>query len=664
MAINVDLKLNDQATRVYNQFVGNVTRQAASIDTVMKGIGTTIGAAFTVGAVVNFMKAGADAEAQTLKLEQALAAQGLASEENKKALLDNSQILKNKLAIDDDEINRLQAMIVGMTGNVQATRQLTPLIFDMSHALGVGADQVARMLARTNEGEETLKRYGITIGKTSSEQERLGKIIEEVTKKYGGQRAAFAQSDAGKIELATVQMEDFGEEIGKVLNDALIPFIPTFKALEPAAKLVGGALYMVYGIVTQFSAGLVGAVAVVERLNNALGITSSTFFTELAGQLERQSQQWAAMAFGIDTAGTAATAAGANINKAGNEGAASTKLLSDQIKELKKELDALNPGTNAYIDKLIQINAAQESYNQKVAESAIRAQFAAEVEVSESDKKFSAMIMGQRQFEIESTSSLRKNLEIQNKWSNIFAAIDLKNKKINLKKEQELLEQDLDYKLELYGNFTGAVDSTLRSVLVTGFNNILGEQNSVLEIFLGAVAQNLIAWGAKQIAQALLNAANAAATSAAALAAVSAEMAALQLAAAPAALAVNIASFGGAGMAAASSAGVAAGAQIAAMAAVANVKFHEGGTMGQFGERIPLRNDERPAILKVGETVRTPEQEQRLQQSGSTTFVFNNYAPITNEQAAMELLGKIGRMLGVQNVGQIIVNQRSALAIS
>jgi hypothetical protein len=44
--------------------------------------------------------------------------------------------------------------------------------------------------------------------------------------------------------------------------------------------------------------------------------------------------------------------------------------------------------------------------------------------------------------------------------------------------------------------------------------------------------------------------------------------------------------------------------------------FHQGGMVGPMGTRMPLGPDERPIIVKVGETVRTREQESRLRGGG------------------------------------------------
>lgn len=283
-------------------------------------------------------------------------------------------------------------------------------------------------------------------------------------------------------------------------------------------------------------------------------------------------------------------------------------------------------------------------------------------EIDDSKSKFAELFRGQQQYELESTSSMQQNLMIQNQWSVRFAEIDLKNKKIKLQKELADARESLHLQIGLYSNFTNAVSSTYQSVLGEQFNKLLGDQNSVLEIFLGNVGQNLIAWSADQLSNTILNAIISQTTASASIAAISAEMAALTVTAAPAALAVNIASFGAAGAAAALSFGTAAASQLAAQGAVSF--FHEGGTMAANGSRIPLQSDERHAILKVGETVLPTKPGESI----GGTQIHNHFhfagANIASPLAFKEVVEQGMRQLGMTDVTKYFVNQRNNLSIA
>jgi len=160
------------------------------------------------------------------------------------------------------------------------------------------------------------------------------------------------------------------------------------------------------------------------------------------------------------------------------------------------------------------------------------------------------------------------------------------------KKEMDQLKRDLDEQVDMYRVFTDSVGRTFQQVLVDDFEKILGNQNSVLEKFLGSMGSNLIAWSAEQLSRTILNSIIASTATAAQIAALSAEMSALAAASFPAAVAVNIASFGAAGAAAAASAALAGATTAAAMLP----KFHSGGVVG---EEVPVMAQRREMFLTM-----------------------------------------------------------------
>lgn len=652
--------MKDEASRIHKQFSDAVNKESLSIASAAKGAGAAIGAMFTVGAASQMINKYAEAETQSARLSQALINVGANSAEVRKQFDEQAAALSKKTAVDDDEISGLQGILVAMTGNVDAAKELTPAVLDLSRGMGISTEAAAKMFAKSNEGAEGLKRAGITIGDTNSELERTHKIAQEVEKRWGGMAEAFGKTPAGKIESFGIALENIEEQLGKILFGVLEPALPgilaTFEALAWVVTKTFDAIKVGVAVIMT---GLITPLAAVEHQLNILGITSSHVLQNM--MLSGINQVTDASA---ELTGTTEKATGAFV-KFGNEANNSTpKFVSmkDNIKNLNTELDKLTPGTKAYTEKLIQVTIAQENYNRAVAESAFKAKQAAGIILSESEKKFAAEFRGQQKYETESTTSLQQTLAKQNQWSAAFAEIDLKNKDLARQKNIKRLEANLEFQRGLYSNFTDAVGGTFQQVLGTGFTELLGNQNSVLEQFLGMMGNNLIAWSAGQLANTLLITATAKATSAATAAATAAEMATVAAFAAPAALAVNIASFGAAGAAAALSFGTAAAAQIAASSAVS--LFHEGGTMGSMGERIPLRSDERAAILKVGETVIPTKPGESISQGGGGTVIHLNFnSPVSGEEFIRQGAEALMRKLGVTDISKVFVNNSSSIAI-
>lgn len=321
------------------------------------------------------------------------------------------------------------------------------------------------------------------------------------------------------------------------------------------------------------------------------------------------------------------------------------------IAKMREELELLTPGTQAYTAKLLQVTKAEEKQAEAVHKSAVA--------VNEELNPALRTTMSIYGFTDIQHSKMTRSIELR-RANTAQGEYALKEIQLNN------LQAQLNRELGMYNIFADSVTGTFQNVLGTQFNKMLGEQNSILEIFLGQIGNNLISWGAEQLAATLTNAFISQSATAASIAATEAQMIALAATAAPAALAVNIASFGAAGVAAGITAGTAAAAQTAAMAAVAIPKFHGGGRMGYGGERIALAPDERPAILRVDETVRTKEQESALQQSIGSTFNLhlNFNAPVSGDEFIRSGIDQIMRKMGVTDITKVFVNQRSKLVLA
>jgi hypothetical protein len=74
--------------------------------------------------------------------------------------------------------------------------------------------------------------------------------------------------------------------------------------------------------------------------------------------------------------------------------------------------------------------------------------------------------------------------------------------------------------------------------------------------------------------------------------------------------------------------------------------FHQGGMVGQFGQRVPFGPDERPIVVKVGATVRTREQEARVRGGGGGVTI-NFYGPVSDHRWVKELVERGLRETGL-----------------
>jgi len=476
MAIDVKLTLKDEASRVYNQFVGNVNKQAATLDNTMKSVGTAIGAAFSIGAIASFMKTAAAANAEVTRMDQALQNSGLS--QYRTELLETAKALRDKTAVDDDEIVKLQAQLVAYTGNIDAVRALTPAVLDLAAGTGMSVEAAGKLVGKSREGVEGLKRLGITIGETTTDEERLAKITEEVSKRYGGMAEAFGKTDAGGIQKLSNAMEDLQETAGNVFLKILKPILPgiltTFEAIGwTIDKMVGGLRVGVAVIMT----AIIRPLAQVEELLNVMGITSSKNLQNFRDTGYKLISQYSNdLMKGSETANTALKTTGTIITET------DTKFVSmkDDIKNLNGELDKLNPGTAAYATKLKELNIAQTEYNHKVQESMLLATTQSTVFNTKTIPALQSIVTGYSNIKL-------KQVEVSNNSSIVFDGMT---------KDVDVYVNNMDNNINNFASiFTSSLD-----VILEKNGNTVDNLKSLWDNFFRSLRNQMIEISAQQLA--------------------------------------------------------------------------------------------------------------------------------------------------------------------
>lgn len=626
MAIDVKLTLTDQATRLYNQFVGNVNKQAATIDNTMKSIGTAVGAAFSIGAVASFMKTAAAANAEVARMDQALANNGLT--EYKSELMNTADALRKKTAVDDDEIVKLQSMLIGYTGNIDAVRKLTPAILDLAAGTGLSVEAAGKLVARSQEGQEGLKRLGIVVGETRTEEERLAKVTDEVTKRYGGMAEAFAKTDAGGLQQMSNSMEDLEESAGNVFLNILKPSLPGILAMfDGLAWVVDKTFGAIKVGTTVIMTGLVTPLAAVENMMNNLGITSSHVLQNMMASGMRQVTEASnELIHGVDETSKAVTGMG----NASSGAAMQSMLLSEQIKTLKKEIDGLNIGSDARLQKLLALHALEQQQKQLLDEEAL-----AVMRLTGQWNQFN-QTMDTVGLKASKTAKEYKTATDKIKLATVDVGVEATTVFDRVNKEFEEKQQQ-----------TAMIQMAIYTALGQSMQNIFANQEG----------------GAKGMLKNILNM-------------TISTVEGLMAAAAAAGSAFGIITFGAS--LAKDIALLAAGfAALETARGIVN-RFHDEGVVGPGGSREPLANDEYYAIVRKDERIIYPDRiinnnaAPNAVTNNSTASQVNNYfnatinisAPGTPKEIVIDALRLFAREIGVTTLGEIKVNQRSALAIS
>lgn len=612
--VEYELSLKDEATKVHKQFADAVNRDAISISNAAKGAGAALGTMFSIGAASQFISKFADAETQSAKLTQALSNVGAGSADVRKALDEQAEALSKKTAVDGDEITALQAMIVGMTGNVDAAQSLTPAVLDLARGLNISTEAAARMFSKTNEGAEGLKRAGITIGETNNEAERTARIAEEVRKKWGGMAEAFGATSAGQMQGIANSLEDVQETLGEILFNIIKPMLPAITMISDVLQFVmPKAVLSLQIMFAKMFQGIVSPLAAVEDGLNRLGVTQSNVFQRAFDNSKNMIKSYQDQLYGVDAVNEALKKNQIVTEKQGT----ATVLMKDSIKKLKDELDQLNPGTKEYTDVLMRLVPLQWDYQAAVdaSASAVREKLQPGVKGLSTD------------FRTLSTPLKTATVQLENVTVGAFDSIQALRDELAALKTQILTDAaDAAFGFE---SIWSAVSGSIRTGMEAAFSGSEGAGKSAMK----SLANAAISMGELYLSVALAQA-----------------------------YAKGVPTFGAS--LPADFALVAAGTVALEAARAAINTFHEGGTMGYGGERIPLKSDERRAVLRVGETV-IPTKPGESYGSGTVlNATININAPGTPVQLVMSALKDVARQIGANTLSDITVNQRNQIAFS
>ena len=116
-----------------------------------------------------------------------------------------------------------------------------------------------------------MSRYGISIEGATTKTERANVVVAEISRLFGGQATAEADTYAGSLEQMKNEMGDVQEKIGTVL-------IPVLSSIVSVLKNVANAFNSLNPVVqsTSVVAGMAGAaVLVLTKIVMAFGVTLS-----------------------------------------------------------------------------------------------------------------------------------------------------------------------------------------------------------------------------------------------------------------------------------------------------------------------------------------------------------------------------------------------------
>ena len=289
--IIVGTDYNDKDLKRAQADLNRLKMQAAKTQGPMKQLGGTLRGALGPA----FALAGAAAAGFALKLGvQAIQA---AVEEEKsvarlKMALDNLALgfampvvddfidkTQRASGVADDQLRPALGQLAAATGNLYDAQNLLNLALDVSAGTGRDLTSVTAALAKAANGQTTsLRRLAPSIDGAVLKTGDLTKITGELTRLFGGQAEARANTFAGTIDRLSIAADELMEAFGKGFLDAFEEglggstedLMNTLQELEPQMEQIGGTIGKLAGTIGKMSGAieLFGTLVQIAVINN------------------------------------------------------------------------------------------------------------------------------------------------------------------------------------------------------------------------------------------------------------------------------------------------------------------------------------------------------------------------------------------------------------
>lgn len=238
-------------TKGFEKDLDPAHRGVNNLGASVKKLALGIGAAFAARAAVDFaqdsVKAFVEAEAASLKLQDAFSKFPALAGANVKEFEKLNSALAKKTRFDDDATAAAQANLAqfGVTGD--QLKALTPLVQDFAARTGKDLPSAADAIGKALLGQgRALKEVGIDFQDTGNFAGNLEQVMVGLRTQVGGFAEKEGASAAGKAEILKNQMGELKERLGGALipvlqglGEVLLKVVTFFTELEgPTLRIV------------------------------------------------------------------------------------------------------------------------------------------------------------------------------------------------------------------------------------------------------------------------------------------------------------------------------------------------------------------------------------------------------------------------------------------
>lgn len=211
-----------QATNATNKFI----ESQGGVKGILGQVGTAMGLAYGIDAVVNFGKASVDAFLEAEQNAQLLLNALNGNSAVQQRLIEQSGELQKKTIYSDDSIQAAQTYLATQGRTEEQIKKIIIAATNLSAVTGDDLQSAVLKLDGTYEGViGRLGKLDNGFKQLSQEQLAAGAAIDLVNQKYAGFAEAAATTNAGKIKVLQNQIGDLMEFIGGYIFTMSQPFV-------------------------------------------------------------------------------------------------------------------------------------------------------------------------------------------------------------------------------------------------------------------------------------------------------------------------------------------------------------------------------------------------------------------------------------------------------
>lgn len=195
---------------------------AGKHDLNLKNLAGTIGSTYAATKVIEFGKASVEAaaadEASQKTLETQLRNTTGASDEQVASVENFIEKMMFATGVTDDELRPAFSRLVTATKDSKEAQDLMGVAMDVSVGKGKPLQAVVEALGKAHDGNvAALARLGVQTKDAEGKTLSFGEVVESLNTTFGGQAAAAADTQAGKLAIMKARYGELQEQIGTAL---------------------------------------------------------------------------------------------------------------------------------------------------------------------------------------------------------------------------------------------------------------------------------------------------------------------------------------------------------------------------------------------------------------------------------------------------------------